>query len=128
VPIPRILQELWDLREDAAGLEALLKEAEGAKSALPKMITTGYVMPGPYLVPDVRYPVICCPPCCLYCKRKPNVRVPVCSIVRHAFSTVRLDVRQLGHYSNARGRLLTSNMGRCMLLPSTSAAVLGSEE
>jgi hypothetical protein len=39
-----IHQELWDLREDAAGLEALLKEAEGAKSALPKMITTGYVM------------------------------------------------------------------------------------
>ncbi|KAJ3269060.1 hypothetical protein HDV01_001900 [Terramyces sp. JEL0728] len=35
-------QELWDLRDDEAGKEAFLKEATGAVSALPKMITTGY--------------------------------------------------------------------------------------
>ncbi|KAJ3259616.1 hypothetical protein HK103_002170 [Boothiomyces macroporosus] len=35
-------QELWNLRDDPAGKEAFLKEANGAVSALPKMITTGY--------------------------------------------------------------------------------------
>lgn len=35
-------QELWDMRDNPEGLKALLAEAEGAKSILPKMITTGY--------------------------------------------------------------------------------------
>ena len=34
-------QKLWDMRDDPAGTEAFLKECEGAKSMLPKMITTG---------------------------------------------------------------------------------------
>ena len=35
-------QELWDLREDADATKAFLDAAEGAKSALPKMVVQGY--------------------------------------------------------------------------------------
>ncbi|EEH53875.1 uncharacterized protein MICPUCDRAFT_21002 [Micromonas pusilla CCMP1545] len=35
-------RELWDLREDADATKAFLDAAEGAKSALPKMVVQGY--------------------------------------------------------------------------------------
>jgi len=35
-------QKLWDLREDKAATETFLADAEGAKSALPRMVKIGY--------------------------------------------------------------------------------------